>query len=208
MPERSDGELLDAYRHGDAASFGALVDRWQAPLLRYARYLPGGGGDAEDTVQETFLRLARTPPELPEETRGNTRLEQAHLASWLYRVTRNRAMEQVRSASRRHRRERLIAPDEAARGGQETVEASDTRSAVCRGLERLPDAQREVLVLRLLGERSYREIAEITGRRPGTVAWLIHEGISALGRALTPVLEPGPADRGVRLAHGAGEESR
>ncbi|MFG0320441.1 MAG: RNA polymerase sigma factor [Planctomycetota bacterium JB042] len=202
MAEPTDGELLTAWLAGDAAAFGGLVDRWQGPLLRYARFLPGHA-EAEDVVQETFLRLARTPPELPEETRGHPRRQQAHLASWLYRVTRSRAMEQLRSDSRRERRERRTAPPEAARGGQESVEAFDTRRAVVRGLERLPDAQREVLVLRLLGERTHREIAEITGRKLGTVAWLVHEGLAALGRSLTPVLEPDAASRAVRLARRA-----
>ena len=53
--------------------------------------------------------------------------------------------------------------DEAVGGGIERVEAEDTRAAVERSLHRLSDDQREVLVLRLFGDKSYREIAEAMG---------------------------------------------
>lgn len=183
MTEQSDQRLLLAFQRGDADAFGALVDRYQTVLLRYARFLPCGKEAAEDVVQEAFLRLVKHPPELPGASRGP-------LLSWLYRVTRNLAMERYRSEARRRVREQHAARVEATDGNQAVVEQRDTRRAVEDGLMRLNGDQREVLVLRLLGERSYREIAEITGRRPGTVAWQVSEGLKNLGRMLAPVLEP------------------
>ena len=73
-------------------------------------------------------------------------------------------MDTMRSETRRRSREEAVAAGERTPGGQADVEAGDTRAAVERSLEELPPDQREVLVLRLLGERSYREIAEVTGR--------------------------------------------
>jgi len=72
------------------------------------------------------------------------------------------------------------------------VEANDTRAAVQKSLGRLPRDQCEVLVLRLLGEKSYREIAEITGKKTGTVGWLVSVGLKALGAELTPLLAGTP----------------
>ena len=97
-------------------------------------------------------------------------------------------MDMMRTNERRRRREAVAAPPEATSGGIDAVEQRDTRAAVERGLERLPEPQREVLVLRLVGERSYREIAEITGRKVGTVGWLISEGLKALSRDLSELL--------------------
>jgi RNA polymerase sigma-70 factor (ECF subfamily) len=56
-------------------------------------------------------------------------------------------------------------------------------------LQKLPGDQREVLVLRLLGERSYKEIAEITGKKVGTVGWLVSEGLKALSANLAPLFD-------------------
>jgi len=197
MNHASDSTLLEAYQAGRTHAFTVLVERYQGRLLRYARFLPGGGDQAEDVVQEVFLRLARTPPALPVEA-GPDRLQgRSRLASWLFRVTRNCAMERIRSDSRRRLRERSAAMLEASEGGQQMVEANDTRQAVERCLDQLKQDQREVLVLRLFEDRSYREISEITGKRNGTVAWLISEGLKSLSRSLSPVLakNPHPASR-------------
>lgn len=98
-------------------------------------------------------------------------------------------MDVLRSDKRRKRREEDVAASEGHGGGLETVESRDTRAAVERELERLPVDQREVLVLRLLGDRSYKEIAEITGKKIGTVGWLVSVGLKTLSQELAPLLE-------------------
>ncbi len=79
------------------------------------------------------------------------------------------------------------ATGEATSGGMESIDAADTKAAVERGLLRLPEEQREVLVLRLFDEKSYAEIATITGRKVGTVGWLISIGMKALAAELAPL---------------------
>ena len=188
MKDHSDAVLLQTYLAGDADAFAAIVARYEGALLAYARFLPCGAEQAEDVVQEVFLRLARTPPELPPGREDSGDSSRSRLAPWLFKVTRNCAMDQLRTETRRRVRERTAAAAEAAAGGQESVDARDTRRAVEHGLSRLQQDQREVLVLRLLDDRSYREIAEITGKKTGTVAWLISEGLRTLSRSLSPVL--------------------
>ena len=101
-------------------------------------------------------------------------------------------MDVMRSEVRRRRREQEVAADEGHGGGLSTVEELDTRAAVERELNKLPVDQREVLVLRLLGDRSYKEIAEITGKKIGTVGWLISEGLKSLSQHLAPLIEGAP----------------
>jgi RNA polymerase sigma factor (sigma-70 family) len=64
----------------------------------------------------------------------------------------------------------------------------DTRGFVRAAIAALPSDQREVLALRLFEEKSYREIAEVTGKKVGTIGWLISEGLQALSGRLAPVL--------------------
>lgn len=188
MTTASDGQLLHAFRGGDRSAFAALVDRHEAALLRHARSLLGAGSEFEDAVQEVFLELAQSPPSLPPEITGDAQAERAHLCAWLHKVTRNACMDAQRSARRRAHREEQVAGREANEGGLARVEEDDTRAAVERELERLPVEQREVLALRLFSERSYKEIAEITGRSIGTVSWLISVGLKQLGERLEPQL--------------------
>ena len=188
MESCSDGELLAAWHAGEIGAFEDLVSRYQARLLQHARSLMGEGREYEDVVQEAFLRLAQQPPVLAEV--GDARVEQLQLSSWLHKVTRNCCMDALRSNKRRRRREEDTARGEATSGGQATVEERDTRAAVETSLQRLPIDQREVLALRLFGDHSYKEIAEVTGKKIGTVGWLISTGLKALAGDLESFLVP------------------
>ena len=187
MDEPSDGRLLAAWGRGESGAFEALVARHERALLRHARALLGDWRAGEDVVQEVFLRLAQRPPVLSADVQGDPRAESAVLASWLHQVLRNLCMDTQRSEKRRRRREEEAAAGEATSGGMESIDAADTKAAVERGLLRLPEEQREVLVLRLFDEKSYAEIATITGRKVGTVGWLISIGMKALAAELAPL---------------------
>lgn len=187
---RSDADLLRAWRGGEASAFGDLVRRYQGGLLRHARTLLRRGGAAEDAVQEAFLSLARTPPDL--EAAPISGAGPPGLGAWLHRVTRNHCLDIMRSDARRRMREETVEADRPTATldpALAAVEATDTRSAVERSLAALPDDQREVIALRLLGDKSYAEIATITGRKAGTVGWLISVGMKALARELSPLME-------------------
>jgi RNA polymerase sigma-70 factor (ECF subfamily) len=187
MDEPSDGRLLAAWSRGEASAFEALVARHERALLRHARALLGDWRSGEDVVQEVFLRLAQRPPTLDADVQGDPRAESAVLTAWLHQVLRNLCMDTKRGEMRRKRREEQAASSEVSAGGVEAVEAADTRAAVERGLLRLPVDQREVLVLRLFDDKSYAEIAAITGRKVGTVGWLISVGMKALAAELAPL---------------------
>lgn len=190
----SESQLLESYLAGDAGAFTALVELHQVPLLRYATTLLGSRNAAEDVVQEAFIRLARRPPELDtiSSVESDPEGERSfQLSSWLHKVTRNLCMDLHRSEARRKRREQHAAVAERTGGELDTVEQQDTRAAVEKSLDRLPEDQREVLVLRLLGEKSYREIADITGKKSGTVGWLISVGLKALSADLSALCGDG-----------------
>jgi RNA polymerase sigma-70 factor (ECF subfamily) len=201
LESASDGELLRRHRKGDARAFTELVHRHESCLLQHARALLGVGSGYEDVVQDTFLKLAQVPPSIPSEAEGDERLERAHLMSWLHKVTRNGCMDAMRSETRRRRREHEAAVVEGTDGELSSIEEHDTRAVVKREIEKLPADQREVLVLRLIGDRSYKEIAEITGRKIGTVGWLVSVGLKALGEKLEPLLAMSEANsRSARAA--------
>lgn len=183
MEDLSTAELLRRARARDEAAFAELVKRHQAVLLRTARGLLGPGGAHEDAVQETFWKLCRKPPHLADE---DPELQQRQLGRWLLQVTRNHCMDQARQETRRRRRERASARPESTPGGIDRVETADEGQRVEQMLHTLPEAQREVLVLRLCSEKSYREIAEMTGRTVGTVGWLISQGLKELTARLEP----------------------
>jgi RNA polymerase sigma factor (sigma-70 family) len=154
------------------------VETYQGRLIRYARHITGDAEAARDAVQETFLRLCRENP----------RRIQGHLAAWLFRVCRHRALDT------RRKEDRMVSidqqPREAASAGSAGVGLDrrlDQREAIGRvlgALAELTPSQQEVLRLRFQEELSYREISSVTGRSLSHVGVLIHEGMKGLRRKL------------------------
>jgi len=156
-----------------------LVARFEGPLILYAQRLLGELGRARDVVQETFLRLCRTP-------RGDVA---GHEAAWLYTVCRRAALD----VKRKERRMTLLndqtasafastAPDPA-----HVIEQSDSAAEVLRMLDRLPENQKEAITLKFGHGLSYKEIAEITGHTVSNVGFLIHAGLKAVRQRLLTV---------------------
>jgi RNA polymerase sigma-70 factor (ECF subfamily) len=139
-------------------------------------------------VQEIFLRLWRKP-ESYTATRGK-------FATWLTSVTRNRAVDEVRSRGRRYRHE-TASPEEQERElpGPETddpaltAELSDQRRLILTALSQLPQEQRQTIELAYFGGLTQQEISERLNQPLGTVKTRIRLGMQKLRAALTPELK-------------------
>ena len=186
--EPSDGALLCAWNDGDPSSFTELVRRHESGLIRHAKALLGGVGAYEDVVQDALLKLARGGLVIPADVAGNPESERRVMSAWLHKVVRNGCMDMIKTEGRRRTRERASAAPEAAPERVPEVEMEDTQGTVRAAIAALPVEQREVLSLRLFEEKSYRDIAEVTGKKVGTIGWLISEGLQALALRLGPAL--------------------
>lgn len=178
MPEASDETLFAAWRAGDEAAFETLFRRWQAPLTRHLTRMLDDAAMAEDLVVETFLRLhhhrERVRPGRP-------------LRPLVWTIARN-------LARNRRRAQRLwgwlpltSAEPERPQPPPGDAEAQRRVAAAFAGL---PTAQRETCSLRLVGELTLEEIAEVTGTSLGTVKSRLFYGLRRL-RTLLADLDPG-----------------
>lgn len=153
------------------------LERFERPLGLYASRLLGGDAErARDVVQEAFLRLCRCDWE---EVEGR-------VAEWLFRVSRNLALDQMRKERRMDtlsEEEARSRPEERA-APAEVIERSDTHAHALRVLNRLPEKQREVLRLKFQHGLSYKEIGRITDESVGNVGWLVHVGLKRLREEL------------------------
>jgi len=176
MTERAeliyDSLLAVRAQAGDEAAFVELVERY-SPRLRYFLRKLVGRADVEDQLQEVWLDAFRHLPRLadPRALRG-----------WLYRIARDRAFGRLRKTRREEPLDEAETIDPAAANG-EPFTAEDA-ARIHAALDRLPDDQREVLVLRFLEEMSYEEIARVVGCQLGTVRSRLYYGKQALRRLL------------------------
>jgi RNA polymerase sigma-70 factor (ECF subfamily) len=149
--DRRDRELFGLLANGDSGALGEIYDRHASALFRHALALTRHTSDAEDLVQAAFVKLATT---------GAPLLGVRMPASYLHRMLRAAWIDLQRR--RAVGREEPIAGD-VAEAGTDGVSATDDAIDVRRALARLPEPQREVIVLHLFNGFSFREIGHITG---------------------------------------------
>jgi RNA polymerase sigma-70 factor (ECF subfamily) len=170
----SDETLAAGVQQGNQASMQALVERYYEPLLRFSFWLSGGNqAQAEDMVQETFLRMMR----------GIGGYDPARpFKPWLYAIAEHIAFNQVQQAKARPL---LDLPDETAYPDhfpqpEEQAERGEARQFVVTELGQLPLRQREVIELFYYEDLPQKEIAEILGIPLGTVKSRLSFGLKQL----------------------------
>lgn len=184
-----EGSLMGRIHEGDATALSELLDRWWIPLVAYARRLTGSPDVAEDVVQETMVRVWE---------RRDRWTPSDRLQSFLYRITRNLALNErrkhlVRSTYRERAQE--APPERRQPTPLELAERSELRTLLSEAVDALPPRQREIFVLARFHGHTYREIAEILDLSPQTVANQMSSALDGLRRRLVPHLGATGASR-------------
>jgi RNA polymerase sigma-70 factor (ECF subfamily) len=156
---------------GERDVLGEWVQARYARAYRTAVLICGNRADAEESVQDAFLRVWRFRDALPVGAKRD---------AWLYRVLVNACYSKLRQEVPRREREReRLGSDSRLTAAAESPEVAAEQSAVAHALDLtlrdLPDALRVVVVLRYYADLSEREIATAIRRRPGTVKSRLHE---------------------------------
>jgi len=175
----------------DESAFRRLVERHSRGVFQLAFRLTGNEPDAEDVVQEAFLKAYKELRCF--EARSSFR-------TWVHRITVNCAYDLLRQRPR-HKAESLdAAADEGAQGGGIEPEADDTsrpdrlafgveiEGRVRAALDLLTPTERTAFVLRHFEGRSLEEIGETLGLRTGATKHSIFRGVQKMRRALAPVV--------------------
>lgn len=152
--KQTDAALVQRVLEGDVESFAVLVDRHHERCLRIAVRLLSNSEDAEETVQDAFVRAYRALGRYE---------EREQFAPWLTRILVNRCRTAM---SRRVRHVKTFVTDEQAMAAAATRDGADGgmwRAEVERALAALPAEQREAFVLKHVEELEYEAMAEITG---------------------------------------------
>jgi RNA polymerase sigma factor (sigma-70 family) len=162
-------------RAGDRDAYALLVARHGALAHRTA-YLLGAGSDAEDVVQEAFVKAYRAL--------GSFR-EGAAFRPWLLRIVANETNNLHRSLRRRRSLElRLVEPDIDPVEPEREALTADTRAALLAAINAMPHRDRQVLTCRYFLDLSEAETAEVLDWPRGSVKSRLSRAIAKLRRAL------------------------
>jgi len=164
--------------------FEAVVEKYEAALLRYAARLVSDADAAQDIVQNTFIKLS-----LHWKTKADS--PPAELSAWLYRVAHNNAVDYVRREARRHIFIARHAEEDSCQMEEHGSVASDKAEQVMALLQTLTLRERQVVTLKVYEEKSYRDIAQITGISEGNVGYILHHALQKLASVME---KRGPID--------------
>jgi RNA polymerase sigma-70 factor, ECF subfamily len=178
-----------AYRSGDAAAFAELVTRHEKPLWSFLRRLTRDDGVAEDLLQETFMRVIHS---------AHGWRPEAKFTTWIYTIARNLCIDHARKQAHRRalsldgdgRREEDSSPGlhERMAAREPDAERVAHNRELARSLERaiaeLPEAQREVFLMREVLELPFAEIAQVVNASEATVKSRMRYALERLREAL------------------------
>lgn len=150
----SDAAIVARVLDGDTRAYATLVGRYRAQYSRYAVRMLGSREDAEEALQDAFVRAFRSLAKCDDPER---------FGPWFFRILANRCRT---AGTRRGRRERTFVNDEIAlhnAAEEHPAERSAWREELTRALARLDSEQREAFLLKHVEDLGYDEMAEITG---------------------------------------------
>jgi len=164
-----------AAQKGDVRAFAALVDAYYARCLRFALHMLSNRGDAEEAVQDTFVRVYRALPGYE---------ERESFEPWLFRILANRC----RSAGARERRRAEVVefgdvPDRPSERRHD--DAIAWREEIGRALATLPPEQREAFLMRHVEDLTYDDMAIATGAGISALKMRVKRACDALKQLLT-----------------------
>ncbi len=151
------------------------METFQGPLLRYVSRLLSQRSGAEDVVQNTFVKCAAR-------WKG-AMVPGDDLAAWLYRVAFNEALDHNRRDQRRwrlHRRQAEAPGPESGDSGPDAMGISEQAVAAASALALLSERERQLVTLKVYEEKSYKQMAEITGLSTGNVGYILHGAMKKL----------------------------
>jgi RNA polymerase sigma-70 factor, ECF subfamily len=191
--ELNDVLAVSKARSGDTDAFRVLVERHSRSLFRLAFRMTGNQQDAEDVVQESFLRAYKQLARFD---------ERASFGTWLYRIAANCSLDLVRSRKRRN--EHLAPASESAAEVEDPVVSlpstapnpermalsSEVRERVALAMRDLSPTERTAFVLRHFEGMCMEEVGRVLECQPGAAKHSVFRAVQKLRRALEPIASP------------------
>ncbi len=188
VTQPTDEDLIEKFQNGDLYAFDLIVKRYKNQLLNFIYRFLGNAEEAEDLVQETFLRVYR-----------NRRAYQkvAKFSTWIYTIAGNLAKTELRKRKRRKffsisdlgYNEKDYDISDEAYNPEKDVDSRMKEEIIHREINDLSPKFREVILLRDVQQLSYEEISQIVNIPLGTVKSRVNRGRLKLQEKLKHILE-------------------
>lgn len=167
-------------------TFDRLVERYEPSLFNFANRILGNAFDAQEVVQDAFLRAH----DALTRQYDVSRVAELSLKPWLFRIVRNLSFNKMRGGASKLDEplasfdDGRIGPLVPACSVSEGIEKQEEREALDRAIAKLPEESRELIVLRFMEEMSYAEMAGIVGQGEAALRGRVFRSLKMLREAL------------------------
>ncbi len=174
--KQADQRLMDRVAQGEENAVGELYDRFGALVYRMAYQMMPTAADADDAVQEVFIRLWKSADRYD--------ASRAALSTWVVLLTRRRLVDRLRRARARvkasYTLEEQWSPEVDGKAPLAEVEQDERFETLMERIEALPELQRTVLTRAYLKGQTLRQIGEDLDRPLGTIKSTLSRALSRL----------------------------
>ncbi len=158
--EQDELQIIQEYKAGELSAFGQLYDRYVQALYAFVFYRVSNRQVAEDLTSEVFFKALQAMPKFDP--------KRASFKTWLFQIARNRVIDYYRTNKPTEDIE-TAATVPASSNITAELETAEDREYIQKLLGQLPLDQRDLVIMRIWDELSYREIAELTNQNEGTL---------------------------------------
>jgi RNA polymerase sigma-70 factor, ECF subfamily len=176
--EQAELQIVERYKQGELEAFGELYDLYVQSIYAFIVHRVSNRQTAEDLTSDVFMKALEAMP------RFNP--DRASFRTWIYQIARNRVIDYYRTHKQTIDLDAAMTVP-AASDASGNLEAADNRALLQKLLGQLPEEHRELVIMRIWDELSYKEIAEITGQKEANLKVQFGRVIKKLS-SLSPVI--------------------
>ncbi|MBS3946068.1 MAG: sigma-70 family RNA polymerase sigma factor [Melioribacter sp.] len=177
MSQLNENNLIDRCRMGESAAFGPLIKLYKNRLFSYLLKISRDKNLADDMLQETLIKVWDGFSNYSEQNR---------FSSWLFSIAHNTAMDSLRKNTRRNIFDTSSEPDTLSSPVNPYMDlvGKETSQRISNAVDQLSLKQKEVFLLRVHGEMTFKEISKLTGEPLNTVLSHMHYSVKKLRKIL------------------------
>lgn len=178
---QTDEQLIARLRRGETAAGEVLVDRYHEPLVRYLSRQAGSAHVAEELLQQTWLSVFEHLDQFKYDEQGGMGFK-----AWVFRIATNKAHDLWRSRGREKTAYAglKLVTDEVVADASQRLSGSEQEARLRRAIERLPEPQKQVVMLRYYGDLKFVEIAQTLGCPLNTALGRMHKAMLKLKKSM------------------------
>ncbi len=175
-PDMELNTFVEKACQGDAEAFGKIYDKYLDTIYRFVSFRVGRREDAEDITEQIFINMFGA---IKRYTNNGLPFE-----AWIYRIARNKIIDFYRAQKKHVNLDDVVEIPDKTPTPEDILQSNSSKEEVLRGLEKIPEQYKEIIILKFIEEKTNEEISGILEKPVTHVRVLQHRALQSLRKIL------------------------